>query len=127
MQKFTSKASPMNDLKNHIPLSLIDRIGCIIDTEAKSITNRDLQEFCNAEGINGFSIDPHLCHEIAETALNFRKDKVRKRVTSSNPSAACSEIPNLAKLADPIVAASQVALSSSPRLDCIPCGVSFES
>lgn len=84
----------MDNPKNHIPLSLIDRIGCIIDTEAKPITNRDLQELCNAEGIDGFSIDPHLCHEIAETALNFRiwTRCGRQLLSSSDPSAACSEI-----------------------------------
>lgn len=84
----------MNNLKNHIPLSLIDRIGCIIDTEAKPITNRDLQELCNAEGIDGFSIDPHLCHEIAETALNFRLwTRYGKQLLSScKPSTACSDI-----------------------------------
>lgn len=84
----------MNDLKHHISLSLIDRIGCVIDTEARSITNHDLQDLCNAEGINGLSIDPHLCHEIAETALNFRiwTKYGTGSLSSADPFSACSEI-----------------------------------
>lgn len=84
----------MNDLNQQISLSLIDRIGCIIDTEARKLTNQDLLELCQAAGIAGLSIDPHFCHEIAETALNHLV-KIKygaKLLASTDPSAVCSEI-----------------------------------
>lgn len=87
------EASPMNDLK-YIPFSLIDQIGCIIDTAKKSITNIDILDLCEAKGLKSLSIDPHLCHEIAETSLN---DRILRRygvplLSSPDPAASCSAI-----------------------------------
>lgn len=84
----------MNDINQRILLSLIDRIGWIIDTEKKQITNIDLLKLCGEAGISGFSIDPHLCHEIAETAISHLvRTKYGKQLLSSlNPCLSCSEI-----------------------------------
>lgn len=81
----------MNSIPQHTPLSLIDKIGRIIDFEKKQITNLDLLELCSAAGISDFSIDPHLCHEIAETALNrLVKTKYGKQLLPSvDPSNSC--------------------------------------
>ena len=84
----------MNHLKQRIPSSLIDQIASIIDLEKKQITNADLLEICGAAGIDVLSTEPHLCHEIAETALNHLvKSKYGKRSLSSmNPSVSCTGI-----------------------------------
>jgi len=79
---------------HNIPLSLIEKIGRIIDTEKRQITNRDLLDVCSAAGVDGFSTDPHLCHEIAETALNFLvlTKYGSPLLSSAEPSASCSAI-----------------------------------
>jgi hypothetical protein len=48
--------------------TIIDRI----DNEKKSLTNRELLEICRrlADIFSG-EANPHLCHEIAESALNL--------------------------------------------------------
>lgn len=76
-----------------IPLSLIEQISEIIDS-GKSLNNRELLTFCRDAGVDGLSIDPHVCHEIGETALNrLIATKYGKRLLSSDdPSAACTEI-----------------------------------
>lgn len=77
-----------------IPFNLIERIAAIIDLEKREITNRDLLGLCSEAGVEGLTIDPHLCHEIAETAFNYLvKTKFGKSLLSlADPSAACSEI-----------------------------------
>lgn len=77
-----------------IPFTLIERIAAIIDIEKREITNRDLLGLCSEAGVGGLTIDPHLCHEIAETAFNHLvKTKYGKSLLSlADPSAACSEI-----------------------------------
>lgn len=84
----------MNHLKQRIPSSLIDRITSIVDVEKKQITNVDLLELCGAAGIDVLSTEPHLGHEIAETALNYLvKTKYGERLLASlNPSASCTGI-----------------------------------
>ena len=77
-----------------IPFALIERIAEIIDIEKREITNRDLLGLCSEAGFEGLMIDPHLCHEIAETALNYLvKTKYGEKLLSSKtPSDDCFEI-----------------------------------
>ncbi|HMQ04380.1 MAG TPA: methyltransferase [Pyrinomonadaceae bacterium] len=56
--------------QQNVPLFLIQRIAERIDSGRK-LTNRDLLAMCGEAGIDALSTDPHLCHEVAETALNF--------------------------------------------------------
>ncbi len=76
-----------------IPVSLVEQIAAIIDTDERQITNRELLALCWAAGIHGLSTDPHLCHEVAESALNLLvKTKFGKRLLSStDPSTSCTE------------------------------------
>ncbi|HMM78447.1 MAG TPA: hypothetical protein PKC65_00330 [Pyrinomonadaceae bacterium] len=84
----------MNDIRQQIPLSLIEKISGLIDAEQTTISNLELLDLCTAAGINAISIDPHLCHEIAETALNHLiKTKYGKLLLSSgDPAVSCAEI-----------------------------------
>lgn len=79
---------------SRIYFDLIDRITAIIDIENRPITNRELLELCFLSGVESLSADPHLCHEVAETALNHLiKTKYGKQLLSAtDPSASCSEI-----------------------------------
>lgn len=74
--------------------SRIARIGAIIDTEKRQITNRELLGMCAASESESFSTDPHLCHEIAETALNnlVRTKYGKLLLDSVDPASACSEV-----------------------------------
>ena len=74
--------------------NLIKRIAAIIDIEKRSITNRELLDLCSASGIESLSADPHLCHEIAEIALNhlIRTKYGRMLLDSDDPIAVCSDI-----------------------------------
>lgn len=83
----------MSDFNEHKTRLIVKRIATIIDAEKRQITNRELLSLCGAGGI-ALSTDPHLCHEMAETALNHL---VRSRygkilLESADPSAACSGI-----------------------------------
>lgn len=73
---------------------LIARIGAIIGTEKRQITNRELLGVCAVSESESFSTDPHLCHEIAETALsNLVRTKYGKPLLDSvHPASACSEV-----------------------------------
>lgn len=84
----------MNDIRQQIPLSLIEKISGLIDAQQTTISNLELLDLCTAAGINDFSIDPHLSHEIAETALNHLiKTKYGKQLLSSgDPAISCAEI-----------------------------------
>jgi predicted RNA methylase len=75
-------------------MSLIDEIGRIIDDEKNPVTNHALLKLCGAAGIGDFSVDPHLCHEVAETALNFLvwKRYGKRLLSSIVPSVDCREI-----------------------------------
>lgn len=73
--------------------STIEKIAAIIDAEKRRLTNRELLALCGDRN-ESFLADPHLCHEIAETALNFLvATKYGKDLLCSNsPSAGCSEV-----------------------------------
>jgi len=81
------------NLLHNVPLTLIQRIARRIDSGRK-LTSRDLLAMCGEAGIEALSTDPHLCHEIAETALNFLvATKYGKPLLSSDqPAVACREM-----------------------------------
>lgn len=58
------------------------------------LNNRELLTTCRDWGVDGFATDPHLCHEIAETALNYlvATKYAKPLLSSDNPGRACSEI-----------------------------------
>lgn len=78
----------------HVGLRLVERIASIIDIEKRQITNRELLDVCSESGIKSLSTDPHLCHEIAETALNhlIRSKYGKTLLDAVDPVAACSEV-----------------------------------
>lgn len=83
----------MSEFSEHQKCLIVEQLAAIIDSEKRQITNRELLSLCSAEGI-ALSTNPHLCHEIAETAINHL---VRSRygkilLDSADPSAVCSEI-----------------------------------
>ena len=77
---------------SRIYFDLIDRITAIIDIENRPITNRELLELCSLSGVESLSADRHLCHEVAETALNHLiKTKYGKQLLSAtDPPISCS-------------------------------------
>lgn len=79
--------------RSNIPSCFIEHIAAIIDSGSQ-LNNRELLTACRDWGVDGFVTDPHLCHEIAETALNYLiATKYGKPLLSSdNPGTACSEI-----------------------------------
>lgn len=82
-----------SDELSGVPSGLIKQIAAIIDA-GKQLTNRELLTNCRDWGVDGLATDPHLCHEIGETALNYLiATKYGKHLLSSNdPSTACTEI-----------------------------------
>lgn len=76
-----------------IPISLITHIAAIIDS-GRQLNNRELLTICRDSGIDALASDPHLCHEIGETALNYliAKKYGTQLLSSDNPSTACTEI-----------------------------------
>ncbi|MGE3385022.1 MAG: hypothetical protein AB7L70_19000 [Pyrinomonadaceae bacterium] len=76
-----------------IPLSLIRKLEAIIDSGAL-LNNRELLTICRDHGVDGLTTDSHLCHEIAETALNdlITTKYGKPLLASGNPAAACTEI-----------------------------------
>lgn len=74
-------------------LSTIEKIIEIIDVEQRAITNRELLAIC-AEEVNHLLTDPHLCHEIAEAALNLLivRKFGRQLLSSGEPAKACNEV-----------------------------------
>src|SRR5437588_4622625 len=84
----------MNHLDRSALISLIEAIGCIIDCEKNPITNQALLKLCGAAVVGDLSVNPHLCHEIAETALNFLvwKRYGKRLLSSIVPSVDCREI-----------------------------------
>ncbi|HMO80003.1 MAG TPA: hypothetical protein PKD24_04360 [Pyrinomonadaceae bacterium] len=82
-----------NEPKHYLK-TVVEEIAAIIDEDKRQITNRGLLILIGAYGIESLSTDPHLCHELAETALN---QLIRTRygialLDSADPAAACSEI-----------------------------------
>jgi hypothetical protein len=76
-----------------IPLGLIEQIAKIIDS-GRQLNNRELLTNCRDAGVDNFATDPHLCHEISETAINYLiATKYGKPLLSSDdPRRACTEI-----------------------------------
>lgn len=76
-----------------IPLCLIRQIAERIDS-GERLTNRELLALCSEGGVDDPLTDPHLCHEIAETALNFliATKYGRPLLSSREPNVACKEI-----------------------------------
>jgi predicted RNA methylase len=76
-----------------IPLGLIEQIAAIIDSGTQ-LNNRELLTNCRDAGVDNFATDPHLYHEIAETAINYLiATKYGKPLLSSDdPRRACTEI-----------------------------------
>jgi len=76
-----------------IPQSLIRQIAAIIDSGSQ-LNNRELLTICRDCGVDGLATDPHLCHEIAETALNYliATKYGKPLLASGDPAAACTEI-----------------------------------
>ena len=85
--------SQPNEPKSSL-LTAVERIAAIIDVEKKKITNRELLELCLSSGIDSLSADPHLCHELAETALNhlIRTKYGKVLLDSPHPALACMEV-----------------------------------
>ncbi|MGH9946422.1 MAG: hypothetical protein ACRD6X_04410 [Pyrinomonadaceae bacterium] len=81
------------DEHSGIPLDLIKHIAAIIDSGRK-LNNRDLLAICGDCSVDGFATDPHLCHEIGETALNYLvATKYGKQLLSSDdPGTACIDL-----------------------------------
>lgn len=59
-----------SDERSRLLLALIKEISEILDSGRK-LNNRELLKICRDAGADGFATDPHLCHEIGETALNY--------------------------------------------------------
>ncbi|QYO62569.1 SAM-dependent DNA methyltransferase [Leptolyngbya sp. 7M] len=74
--------------------AFVEEIAAIIDVDKRKITNRELLKLCTASGIKSLSTDSHLCHEIAETAVNhlFCTQYGKPLLDSADPAAACSQI-----------------------------------
>lgn len=84
----------MSQPNQHQLRLVVKQIARIIDTEKRQITNREMLELCEAEGIKSLSTDPHLCHEIAETALNHlvRMKYGKMLLHSADPIAGCLDL-----------------------------------
>jgi len=76
-----------------ITLSLIRHIAAIIDSGAR-LNNRELLTICRDYGVDGLTTDPHMCHEIEETALNYliASKYGKPLLASDDPRTACTEI-----------------------------------
>ena len=76
-----------------IPFDPIKQIATTIDSGVQ-ITNRELLALCSDAGVDGLGEDPHFCHEIAETALNYLiAIKYGKQLLlTDNPGSACAQI-----------------------------------
>lgn len=79
--------------RSSLSLDLIKQIAAIIESRRK-LKNRELLTICCDWGVDGLANDPHLCHEIGETALNYLiATKYGKQLLSSDdPRTDCWEI-----------------------------------
>ena len=75
------------DKRSSIPFDLIKQIAAIIDS-GRRLNNRELLSICRDHGVDGLAADPHLCHEIGETALNhlIAKKYGKQLLCSEDPS-----------------------------------------
>lgn len=82
-----------SDDRSSIHVVLIKHLAEIIDSGRK-LSNRELLKICQQAGVDGLATDTHLCHEIAETALNhlIAAKYGKQLLTSDDPRTACSEI-----------------------------------
>ncbi len=82
-----------SDKRSSISFDLIERIAAIIDS-GRRLNNRELLSICRDHGVDGLAADPHLCHEIGETALNYliATKYGRSLLCSDDPRRACAEI-----------------------------------
>lgn len=82
-----------HDKHPSIPLERIKQIAVIIDSGIQ-LNNRELLINCRGWGVDGLAIDPHLCNEIAETALNYLiiTKYGEQFLAANNPRTACTEI-----------------------------------
>ncbi len=82
-----------SDAPPSIPLGLIEQIASIIDS-GRQLNNRELLANCRDAGVDNFATDPHLCHEIAETAINYliATKYGTPLLSSDDPRRACTEI-----------------------------------
>lgn len=73
--------------------NLIERVTGIIEGEV-SISNKELIDICKEFGLNVSNGDPHIFHEIAETALNslIQNKHGREMLARADPAKAVSEI-----------------------------------
>lgn len=74
-----------------IPFSLINRIADIIDSGVR-LNNRELLSICRDSGVDVLATDPHLCHKVGETALNYliATKYGKPLLASDNPRASCT-------------------------------------
>lgn len=81
-------------LPNDFILECIEEIIHIIEEQKKSLSNAELLKICRRLGeIGSGTINPHLPHELAETALNLliRRKYAGKLLNNHNPQLACAE------------------------------------
>ena len=81
------------ETRSTVHFDLIQRIAAIIDSGTQ-LNNRALLTICRDIGVDCLDADPHLCHEVGETALNYLiATKYGKHLLASgDPAAACTEI-----------------------------------
>lgn len=82
-----------SDERSSISLDLIKQIAATIDSGRK-LSNRELLTMCQNTGVDSLATDPHLCHEIAETALNYlvATKYGRQLLSSDDPGIGCTTI-----------------------------------
>lgn len=82
-----------SDKRSSIPFDLIKQIAAIIDL-GRRLNNRELLMICRDWGVDAIAADPHLCHEIGETALNYliATRHGRSLLCSDDPRRVCTEI-----------------------------------
>lgn len=78
--------------RSRIPFDLVEQVAVIFDSGRK-LNNRELLSRCRDLGVDYLDADPHICHEISETAVNYLiATKYGKYLASGVPAAACTEI-----------------------------------
>lgn len=82
-----------SDGRSSIPLDFIKQIAATIDS-GRRLNNRELLTICRDWGIDGLATDPHLCHEIGETAFNhlIATKYGKPLLCSEDPRRGCIEV-----------------------------------
>ena len=83
-----------NELSENIGFCT-ENIAHVIENEKRKIENRTLLKICGEYGnILTGEVNPHFCHEIAETALNLiiKRKYARELLTSQDPAKLVSEV-----------------------------------